>query len=141
MQIRELNLKELDIVYELVSQLHTQLSYKEFEDLIYDMRDMEYKMIGLMDNEKLITYAGISIQTNLYHKRHLYIYELVTDEAYRLRKYANMMMEYLQDYAKMGMCENIVSSFGLKNTNANKFYKEQGFSKKNFEYLKEIKWK
>jgi ribosomal protein S18 acetylase RimI-like enzyme len=139
MQIRELNLKELDIVYELVSQLHTQLSYKEFEDLIYDMRDMEYKMIGLMDNEKLITYAGISIQTNLYHKRHLYIYELVTDEAYRLRKYANMMMEYLQDYAKMGMCENIVSSFGLKNTNANKFYKEQGFSKKNFEYLKEIK--
>jgi ribosomal protein S18 acetylase RimI-like enzyme len=139
MQIRELNLKELDIVYELVSQLHTQLSYKEFEDLIYDMRDMEYKMIGLMDNEKLITYAGISIQTNLYHKRHLYIFELVTDEAYRLRKYANMMMEYLQDYAKMGMCENIVSSFGLKNTNANKFYKEQGFSKKNFEYLKEIK--
>jgi hypothetical protein len=39
----------------------------------------------------------------------------------------------------MGMCENIVSSFGFKNTNANKFYKEQGFSKKNFEYLKEIK--
>ena len=139
MQIRELNLKELDMAYELISQLHTRLSYNEFEDLIYNMRDMEYKMIGLMDNEKLITYAGISIQTNLYHKRHLYIFELVTDEAYRLRKYANMMMEYLQDYAKMGMCENIVSSFDLKNTNANKFYKEQGFSKKNFEYLKEIK--
>jgi hypothetical protein len=117
MQIREINLKELDMAYEVISQFHTQLSYQEFEDLIYDMRDMQYKMIGIMDNDKLITYAGVSIQTNLYHKRHLYIFELVTNKVYNSEKYENMMMEYLGDYAKMGMCENIVLSSDLENVN------------------------
>ena len=37
MQIRELDLKELYMVYETVSQLRTELSYQEFEDLIYDI--------------------------------------------------------------------------------------------------------
>ena len=73
MQIRELDLKELDTIYEVLSQLRRELSYKEFEDLIYDMRHMEYKMIGVMDGERLITYAGVSIQTNLYHRRISYI--------------------------------------------------------------------
>jgi len=138
MQIRELNLKELQTVYEVVSQLRDTLSYKEFEDLIYDMRDMQYKMIGIMDGEKLITYAGVCVQTNLYHKRHLFVFELVTDEKYRGQKYGKMMLDYLLDYAKMGMCENIVLSSGLEKEEADSFYKQNGFSKKSFVFLKSI---
>jgi len=138
MQIRELNLKELQTVYEVVSQLRDTLSYKEFEDLIYDMRDMQYKMIGIMDGEILITYAGVCVQTNLYHKRHLFVFELVTDEKYRGQKYGKMMLDYLLDYAKMGMCENIVLSSGLEKEEAHSFYKQNGFSKKSFVFLKSI---
>ena len=138
MQIRELDLKELDMAFEVVSQLRTSLSYKEFEDLIYDMRDMEYKMIGIMDNEILITYAGVCVQTNLYHKRHLFIFELVTDEKYRGQKYGKMMLEYLHDYAKMGMCENIVLSSNFEREKAHKFYENNGFNKKSFVFLKSI---
>ncbi|MDQ1337990.1 MAG: hypothetical protein QG617_957 [Campylobacterota bacterium] len=65
MQIRELDLKELLSAYDAVSQLRTTLTYDEFEDLIYEMRSMEYKMFGIMDGEKLIAYAGAAIQTNL----------------------------------------------------------------------------
>ncbi|MCW8895287.1 MAG: GNAT family N-acetyltransferase [Sulfurimonas sp.] len=138
MQIRELDLKELLTAYEVVSQLRTSLSYKEFEDLIYDMRSMEYKMIGIMDGEILITYAGVAVETNLYHKRHLYVYELVTDEKYRSKKYGEMMLEYLYDYAKMGMCENIVLSSGFERENAHRFYENNGFTKKSFVFLKSI---
>ena len=108
MQIRELDLKELQIAYDVVSQFHTSLSYKEFEDLIYDMRYMDYKMIGIFERDILVTYAGVSIQTNLYHKRHLLVFELVTDEKYRDKGYSEMMSEYLSDYAKIGMCESVV---------------------------------
>ena len=38
MQIRELDLKELPEAYEVLSQLRCELSYDEFEDLIYEMR-------------------------------------------------------------------------------------------------------
>ena len=138
MQIRELDLKELQNVYEVLSQLRVDLSYKEFEDLIYDMRHMEYKMIGIMDGEELIAYAGVAVQTNLYHKRHLYVFDLVTDEKYRAKGYGKMMLEYLVDYAKMGMCENIVLSSGFAREDAHKFYEKNGFDKKSFVFLKTL---
>jgi len=138
MQIRELDLKELQTVYDVLSQLRVNLSYKEFEDLIYDMRHMEYKMVGVMDGEELITYAGVAIQTNLYHKRHLYVFDLVTDEKLQGKGYGEMMLEYLVDYAKMGMCENIVLSSGFTREDAHKFYEKNGFDKKSFVFLKAI---
>ncbi len=138
MQIRELDLRELLTAYEVVYQLRTTLTYDEFEDLIYEMRSKEYKMFGIMDGEKLITYAGVAIQTNLYHKRHLYIFDLVTDEKHRDKKYGTMMLEYLNDFAKMGMCENIVLSSGFQREDAHKFYEKNGFSKKSFVFLKSV---
>jgi len=138
MQIRELDLKELQTVYEVISQLRTELSYKEFEDLIYDMRHMEYKMIGIMEGEELFAYAGVAVQTNLYHKRHLYVFDLVTDKKYRAKGYGKMMLDYLVDYAKMGMCENIVLSSGFAKESAHLFYEKNGFVKKSFLFLKAL---
>lgn len=138
MQIRELDLKELLSAYDVVSQLRTTLTYDEFEDLIYEMRSMEYKMFGIMDGEKLITYAGVAIQTNLYHKRHLFVFDLVTDEKHRSNGYGEMMLEYLRDFAKMGMCENIVLSSGIQREDAHRFYEKNGFVKKSFVFLKSV---
>jgi len=136
MQIREMTLKELEPIYDVLGQLRKELSYKEFEDLIYDMRHMEYKMIGLLERGELITYAGVAVQTNLYHKRHLYVYDLVTDEAHRGKGYAKEMLAYLVDYAKTAMCENIVLSSGFSKEGAHKFYEKNGFEKKSFVFLK-----
>jgi len=108
MQIRELDLKELYTVYNVLSQLYNDITYNEFEDLIYDMRDMNYKMIGIMDRDELITYAGISILTTFKDKRHLKVFDLVTDKEYNSSKYNTIMKDYLEDYAKMGMCESVV---------------------------------
>ena len=138
MQIRELDLKELLMAYEVVSQLRTSLSYDEFEDLIYEMQSMHYKMFGIMERDKLVTYAGVVIQTNLYDKRHLYVFDLVTDEAYRAKGYGKMMLEYLHDYAKVGMCTNIVLSSGFAREKAHCFYEKNGFVKKSFVFLKSI---
>lgn len=138
MQIRELDLKELYTVYDVLKQLRGELSYKEFEDLIYDMQHMDYKMIGIMDADELITYAGVAIQTNLYHKRHLYVFDLVTDATYRSKGYGKMMLEYLVDFAKIGMCENIVLSSGFHRKEAHRFYESYGFEKKSFTFLKTL---
>lgn len=138
MQIREINLKELDIVYEVLSQLRVDLSFKEFDDLVYDMRHMDYKMIGLFQRDKLITYAGVCVQTNFYHKRHLYVYDLVTDSAYRSKAFGKEMMEYLEVYAKTVMCENIVLSCGLQREEAHSFYENSGFIKKSYVFIKSL---
>jgi len=138
MQIRELDLKELETVWEVLSQLRVELSYKEFEDLVYEMRDREYKMFGLFEGEELVTYAGGSIQTNLYHKRHLFLDELVTYDSVRSRGYGDAMLEYLSNYAKMAGCERVVLTSGLAKEEAHKFYEKKGFTKASFIFVKEI---
>ncbi len=108
MQIRELDLKELYTVYDVLSQLHNELSYKEFEDLVYDMRHMDYKMLGIMDGKELITFAGVAIQTTFLEKRHLKVFDLITDKKHNAKQYGKMMKDYLNDYAKMGMCKSVI---------------------------------
>jgi len=138
MQIREMNFKELDVAYEVLSQLRDSLTFKEFDDLVYDMRHMEYKMIGLFERGVLVTFAGVAVQTNFYHKRHLYIFDLVTDKNQRSKGYAKEMILYLEDYAKSAMCENIVLSSNFEREEAHKFYEREGFLKKSFVFLKAI---
>ena len=138
MQIQEMNLKELDGIYEVLSQLRVDLSFKEFDDLVYDMRDMDYKMIGLFERGKLITYAGVAVQTNFYHKRHLYVYDLVTDSSYRSQSFGKEMMEYLHVYSKTAMCENIVLSSEFQREKAHVFYEKSGFIKKSYVFLKSL---
>ncbi len=138
MQIRELDLKELFSVYDVLSQLRKELSYEEFEDLVYDMRDINYKMIGILEGDELITYAGVAVSTNFYHKRHLFVYDFVTDEKHRAKGYGAMMFEYLKDYAKMAMCENLVLSSGFVREDAHRFYEQNGFCKKSFVFVKGI---
>lgn len=136
MQIRELDLKELDVVYELVSQFYEELSYKEFEDTLYDMREMNYQMIGIIEKGVLVSYAGVTISTNLQHKRHLQLYELVTDKKYRHQKYAKTILEYINDYAKIGMCTNIIA-FALKEEHR-KFLTYNGFEQHDFTLIKSL---
>jgi hypothetical protein len=110
MQIRELSLKELLSAYEVVRFLYPELSYKLFEDLIYDMRHMEYKMIGIFEKEKLISYAGVAVSTDLIYQRHLRVYEFISDPNYDTAKYDALLYEYLRDYAKMAMCKTLLFS-------------------------------
>lgn len=108
MQIRELDLKELFTVYNVLSELYTDLGYKEFEDLVYDMRHMDYKMIGIMEKDELITFAGVAIETTFVNKRHLVVFDFITSKKYDKNKYDEIMKEYLRDYANLGMCERVV---------------------------------
>jgi len=138
MQIREMSLKELDAIYELLVQLRPELSFKEFDDLVYDMRHMDYKMIGMLQRGKLVTFAGVAVQTNFYHKRHLFVFDLVTDENHRNRGYGKEMLEYLVSYAKTAMCEKIVLSSGLQREAAHRFDEKNDFMKKSFIFVKAL---
>ena len=138
MQIRKLDLKELQTAWDVVSQLRTDMDYNEFEDLVYDMRESNYTMFGIFEKEELVTYAGVSINTNLYYKRHLFIHELVTDVKYRLQGYAKMMLEYLFDYAKVGACEHIVLFWDTSIKESSSLYKQNGFEGENTVFVKTL---
>lgn len=138
MQIREISLKELDSAYALIKELRSNLEYDEFEDLVYEMRHQEYKMFGIYESQQLITYAGLSVLINLYHKRHLYIFDLVTTSAYRSQGYGHTMLAYLYDYAKIRNCENVVLSSGFERERSHHFYEKEGFQKRSYLFVKPL---
>ncbi|MEA3373346.1 MAG: GNAT family N-acetyltransferase, partial [Campylobacterota bacterium] len=136
MQTREIQLTELETAYEVVKELRTELSYDEFEDLVYAMRHQEYKMYGLFNGDELITYAGVSVQVNLYWKRHLFVYDLVTKASHHSHGYGKEMLIYLHDIARMFQCEHIVLTSNFERSDAHRFYKKEGFEKTGYTLLK-----
>jgi ribosomal protein S18 acetylase RimI-like enzyme len=103
------------------------MSYDRFEELIYDMRHMEYKMLGVFEQGELVSYGGVAIQTTLTYKRHLAIFEFGTKKTFQNRGYGTMLMEYLQDYAKMGMCEVLLLHCNTQG--CMEFFEKFGFKK------------
>ena len=138
MQIRELALTELDTAYDLVKELRSHLSYDEYEDLVYAMRHQEYKIYGIFERGELVTYAGVSVQVNLYWKRHLFVYDLVTRETHRGKGYGRQMLRYLEDIARMFQCERIALTSGHQRSDAHRFYKREGFSSVSAAFVKEV---
>jgi ribosomal protein S18 acetylase RimI-like enzyme len=138
MQIREITLTELDIAYEVLQELRTDLTYNDFENLVYEMRHQEYKMYGIFMGEELVTYAGVSVQVNLYWRRHLYVYDLVTYSSMRSKGYGKAMLDYLIDIAKMNQCESVVLSSGNHRTDAHRFYEQQGFETTSRVFIKPV---
>ena len=102
MQIREISLKELYEAYELVKKIR-DITYDEFEDLVYEMKD-SYIMIGVFDKNNLLAYAGVSIVTSLKDKRHIRVYDL----AFLDEKSLKELKDYLEDYAKISMAKKVI---------------------------------
>jgi len=129
MQIREITFQELETVYDVVCEGYPLMRYDTFEDLIYDMRHMNYTMFGIFEKEMLVTYAGVAIQTTLQHQRHLAVFELLTRKSMRHKGYGTMMLEYLEDYAKMGMCSCVLAHDKaiLDKESTHNFLQQHGF--------------
>lgn len=136
MQIREILLTELEEAYEVLKELRPELSYDEYEDLVYAMRHQEYKIFGLYHQGKLSTYAGVAVQVNLYWKRHLFLYDLITTKAFRSQGHGKEMLEYLEDYAKITNCTMLVLTSSFIREDAHRFYEREGYRKSGFTLTK-----
>jgi len=137
MQILKLRKEDLKRAYEALKELRTSLEYEEFTDTVELMQEESgYTMFGLWDKGDIQTYAGVSIATNLYWKKHLFVYELVTKNKMRGNGYGHQMMNFLDDYAKMHKCEYIALTSGVQRTDAHRFYEREKFDKAGFTFLK-----
>jgi GNAT superfamily N-acetyltransferase len=138
MQIRQLGLDELKCSHEVVQALRTGLSYDDFEDLVYAMRHQEYRMYGLFEDDRLVTFAGVCVQVSLEHGRHLFLYDLVTRPEYRSRGYGTEMFRYLVDTARMFQCERLLLAAEEHNRNTHTFLEKNGFEKRACAFLKPL---
>ncbi|WP_245864000.1 GNAT family N-acetyltransferase [Fredinandcohnia onubensis] len=139
-EIRELKTsEEWKLAFPVMKQLRTHLNLEEFVALVTDMQPGGYRMFALIDNGKVAAVTGVAQQLNLYYRNHMYVYDLVTDEAGRSKGYGETLLSYIHELGRELGCELVALSSGLQRVDAHRFYEEKmGYERKSYAFVKEL---
>ncbi|WP_066168306.1 GNAT family N-acetyltransferase [Aliarcobacter cryaerophilus] len=118
--IRELGSNDLKEVFELIINKNFIKNIKSYDDFVVLIKEIkeknDYKMFGLFVDDTLVCYAGVSIQTTLYYKKHLFINELNIMFEYD-ENYSSQMIDFLSDFALKNNCHYLVTYDVYKHEN------------------------
>lgn len=116
--------------FPVMNQLRTDLTKDSYIDLLTEMRKQGYRLFALYEEDKIVCVAGVTFKVNFYNKRHLYIYDLVTDSSYRSKGYGHKLLEFIHQWAKDNGAEYVALESATQRTDAHRFYED------NFNYDK-----
>ncbi|MCL2168713.1 MAG: GNAT family N-acetyltransferase [Defluviitaleaceae bacterium] len=138
-EIKEIGLDDLEQVFPIICQLRPHLGLDECRKLIGTMIPAGYQMFCLFNKGQAAAYAGIAVMTNLYHKKHIWVYELVTDHKMRSQGFGGLLLSFIEEYAKKCAADCVVLASGLQRTDAHKFYEQtMDYEKVSYIYKKEV---
>lgn len=86
--------------YPVMAQLRTELTLEKYLLLLKEMARDGYMLFALYENMQIVAVAGLSWRVNFYSERHIFVYDLVTDEKYRSRGYGEKLLQYLHQSGK-----------------------------------------
>ncbi|WP_043933820.1 GNAT family N-acetyltransferase [Bacillus sp. EB01] len=109
----------------VLNQLRTDLTEESYLELLEEMQRDGYRLFALYNNNRIVSVAGLSWRVNFYNKRHIFIYDLVTDIEYRSFGYGEKLLLYIHSWAKEQGAEYVALESGLQRINAHRFYEEK----------------
>ncbi|KFN01284.1 GNAT family N-acetyltransferase [Bacillus clarus] len=140
MNIREIITEEqLYEVLPVLQQLRTALSKEKASSLFRKMKEENYKLFSLYDEEdEVVSLAGVAVCTNFYNEKHVFVYDLVTAEAHRSKGYGKVLLSYIEKWGIEKGCESIVLTSAFPRVNAHRFYEREGYDKVSYSFCKEL---
>jgi len=131
--------EEFRAAYPVMRQLRDHLSERAFLDLTADMVWEGYRLFALREAGAIRALAGVGVCLNLYHGRHLWVYELVTDGAHRSRGFGEALLRHLEGVAREAGCARIALCSGVQRTDAHRFYEERcGYARVSHVFVREL---
>lgn len=111
--------------FPVMTQLRTDITEHTYLDLLKEMRKEGYRLFAFSINEQIVSLAGFCIRTNFYNKRHVYIYDLITDSSHRSRGYGENLFGYIHQWSLENGAEIVALESGVQRTEAHRFYEEK----------------
>ena len=131
--------KDIEESYLILNQLRADLSKDKYYSLLEEMRIEGYRIFGLYVENRLVSFLGGSVITNLYYGKHFWVYDLVTDLNERSKGYGKILLDFINDFSKKLGCEIVALSSNLNRIQAHKFYEEKmNFEKVSYVFKKII---
>ncbi|HDR7794796.1 TPA: GNAT family N-acetyltransferase [Bacillus luti] len=140
MNVKEVVTEEqLQEALPVLQQLRTKLSKEEASSLFRKMKEENYKLFSLRNEDgEIVSLAGVAICTNFYNKKHVFVYDLVTAEAHRSKGYGNSLLSYIEGWGKENGCESIGLTSAFPRIDAHRFYEREGYDKVSYSFHKQI---
>ncbi|MFC6961349.1 GNAT family N-acetyltransferase [Halocatena marina] len=124
MELREL---ETDEEYQRAIPIIQQLWTDADASFIRSWAEEDgYRLFGLHVDGTLVGVVGISIQRVLHHTRHVWVHDLVIDEAHRSNGYGTQLLSFVAEWAREHDCEYVALAGRLGNEEARQFYESNG---------------
>ncbi|OYR55640.1 GNAT family N-acetyltransferase [Halorubrum halodurans] len=128
--VRELTTDaEFEAAYPILRELRDHLDRAGMEATHERMREEGYRLFGRYDGGTLVAVAGVSVGTNFYLGRHVFVHDLVTTESRRSEGHGSALLAFLHEWARDRDCETVELESGLWRDEAHRFYEAVGYEK------------
>lgn len=124
--------------FPVMRELRPHLDEAAFLHLLADMRPEGYRLFALRHAGVIVALAGIAILTNLYHGRHVWVYDLVTADHARSKGHGARLLSYVEDLGRSENCLAVALSSGFVRVDAHRFYEREDYLKTSFVFLKHL---
>jgi GNAT superfamily N-acetyltransferase len=121
--IREL-IENRDVAasYNVMRQLRPHLTQDDYVQRVARQRREGFRLVAVEIGSVVRAVAGFRIREMLYQGRHLYVDDLVTDEAERSKGYGQELMDWLMALARSEGCATLELDSGVQRFRAHAFY-------------------
>ena len=119
------NVKQWLEAFPIMKQLRTDLTEEKYIELLQNMSEDGYKLYAMYIEDKIVSLVGLSWRINFYNKRHIFIYDLVTDSSQRSFGYGEKLLKFIHEWAKENGAEYVALESGLQRSNAHRFYENK----------------
>ena len=119
---------EIEQCWEVAFLLRPHLNKNNWSSTISEMMQNEkYSIAGIMDNDKVVAFAGYRIITSLHSGNIIYIDDLCTLESHRGKGLASQLLRYVKAIAISNNKDAVVLDTNFNNNTAQKLYLSNGF--------------
>ena len=125
MQIRELRTNEaIEAAFPLMSVLRDRVRRETFLEEVRRQQLQGYELVGAFEADRLVALAGVRRTHTMARGEHLFVDDLVSDEAVRGRGYGRALVRWL---AERCVAEGIPRIYLDSRDTAQGFYRKLGF--------------
>ena len=124
MNIEELTTEQQFVdSYPVMHELRTDLELEQYLELLAEMLTKgDYRLFAVREDGSIVALAGVGFGTNLYYRRYLWVYDLVTTEKSRSSGHGKALLDYLEELARNAGCNTLALASGLQRGDAHRFY-------------------
>lgn len=127
-----------------VEELTTEAEFKEAYPVMEQLRPVSeatyldilarrlaegYRLFALRAAGQVRAVAGLSVETNFDHGKHVWVHDLVVDEPHRGRGYGSRLLDWVADWADARECTCVELASGLWRDQAHDFYETNGMER------------